>query len=115
MDAKIRKGIRMRYGWTQEMKSTFRNVSIQMKECQGVYREHIIYNRNHNQPVEERDYNLSPLQELMCSSIDELDELLNQKYHIILESKLQMEDTVFRSHEGFWGKYAEWYPFPEMD
>ena len=25
-----------------------------------------------------------------------------------------MEDTVFRSHEGFWGKYADWYPFPEM-
>jgi hypothetical protein len=37
-EAKTRKGIRLMYGWTQEVKSSFKNVSIKMKECQGVYR-----------------------------------------------------------------------------
>lgn len=53
------------------------------------------------------------MQELMCNSIDQLNVLLNERYHIVLESSLQMEDTVYKSFEGFWGKYAEWYPFPE--
>ena len=113
-DAKIRRGVRMKYGWTQEMKSTFRNVSLKLKDCQGVYWEHNIRNPKHRDIVPERELNLSPLQELFCSNIEELDKVLNAKYHIILESQLQMEDTVYNHYEGFWGKYADWYPFPEM-
>ena len=113
-EAKIRRGIRMKYGWTQDVKSNFNNVSLILKECQIINSEHQIYNQMHKQPITERNFKLSPLQELLCSNIDVLNEYLNAQYHDMLESKIRMKDTVFDQYEEFWGKYAEWYPFPEM-
>lgn len=32
-DAKIRRGIRMRHGWTQEVKFAYRGLNLQLGEC----------------------------------------------------------------------------------
>ena len=44
-----------------------------------------------------------------------LNAIFNERYLSLLESKLRFEDTFYKGFEGYWGKYSDYYQFPEMN
>ena len=69
--AKLRRGMMLRYGWTQEIKTAFRNVTLRVRECQHVQKQFNIHNYGQGVEREARDFRLSELQKLLCSTIED--------------------------------------------
>ena len=50
---------------------------------------------------------------MICSNIDFLNDIIREYYLPHLEENVRFKNTYVRGNEGFHGKFAEWYPFPE--
>jgi hypothetical protein len=110
--AKIRPGMQFKYGWTQDVKTEFDSLKLEVKECQYVFKEFVVSNRGKNIDIDpDREHGLTQLQVSICSQILDYNAVVGDLFHDEIEKRLRFQTD--EGIAGFLGTLNEWYPFPE--